>query len=63
MKNILVPCDFSKPSINAYRFALDIAEQSNGTIHLLNVVELPVIPDNVLVSGASFEQPLLGEMT
>ena len=30
MKKILVPCDFSKPAINAYRFAIDVAAQSEG---------------------------------
>lgn len=39
MKKILVPCDFSKPVSNAFRFALDIAAQSKGTIHFPNTPE------------------------
>lgn len=62
MKNILVPCDFSKPAINAFRFALDIAAKSNGTVHLLNIVELPVLHDTVLMPVLSFEQQLLKEL-
>ncbi|MEO7988358.1 MAG: universal stress protein [Chryseolinea sp.] len=62
MKTILVPCDFSKPSINAFRFALDIAKMSKGTIHLLNVVELPIMHDSMLMPVLSFEQQLLKEL-
>src|SRR6187551_2533755 len=45
MKKILVPCDFSEPAVDAFRFALDVAAQSNGTVHLFYVGELPVIND------------------
>ena len=62
MKKILVPCDFSKPAINAYRFALDIAAQSKGTIHLLNVIELPVMHDTVLMPVLNFEEQLLKDL-
>ncbi|MBL0740491.1 universal stress protein [Chryseolinea lacunae] len=62
MKNILVPCDFSKPAINAFRFALDIAAQSAGTVHLVNVVELPVLHDTVLMPVLNFEQTLLNDL-
>ena len=43
MKKILVPCDFSLPAINAFRFALDVARQSKGTLQLLHVIEIPVM--------------------
>lgn len=62
MKRILVPCDFSKPAINAYRFALDIAQQSKGSVHLLHVIELPVIQDAVLMPVLNFEAELLKEL-
>lgn len=62
MKKILVPCDFSKPAINAYRFALDLAAQSKGTIHLLNVVELPVLNDTMLMPVLGVEKQLLDEL-
>lgn len=45
MKKILVPCDFSKPAINAFRLALDIATRSKGAVHLCHVIELPVVGD------------------
>ena len=61
MKNILVPFDFSKPAINAYRFALDIAQQSKGAIHLVHVIELPVIHDTLLMPVLNFEQELLSD--
>lgn len=62
MKTILVPCDFSKPAIDAYRFALAIAAQSRGTIHLLHVIELPVLHDAVLTPGLTTEGGLLKEL-
>jgi nucleotide-binding universal stress UspA family protein len=49
MYNILVPCDFSLHARHAFRFALDIARQSKGTIRLLQVVELPMLMDNMFV--------------
>jgi nucleotide-binding universal stress UspA family protein len=62
MKKILVPCDFSKQAINAYRFALDIATQSKGTIHLLYVIELPIMHDTVLMPVLNFEEQLLKDL-
>ena len=62
MKKILVPCDFSDPAINAFLFALDIATQSKGTIHLLNVVELPIMHDTVLMPVLNFEEQLLNDL-
>jgi nucleotide-binding universal stress UspA family protein len=62
MQKILVPCDFSKPAINAYRFSLDIARQSKGTVHLLNVIELPVMHDTVLMPVLNFEEQLLKDL-
>jgi nucleotide-binding universal stress UspA family protein len=62
MKKILVPCDFSKPAINAYRFALDVAVKANGTVHLLHVIELPVLHDSLLMPVLSFEQELLKDL-
>jgi nucleotide-binding universal stress UspA family protein len=62
MKRILVPCDFSEQAVNAFRFAIDLAVQSKGEIHLLNVVELPVLHDSVLMPVLSFEEALLKEL-
>ena len=62
MKKILVPCDFSKPAINAFRFALDIAAQSKGTVCLLNIIELPVLHDTALMPVLNFEADLLEEL-
>jgi nucleotide-binding universal stress UspA family protein len=62
MKTILVPCDFSKQAVNAFRFALDIARQSGGEVHLTHVIELPVMHDSVLMPVMSFEEVLLKEL-
>jgi nucleotide-binding universal stress UspA family protein len=63
MKKILVPCDFSKQAINAFRYALDLATQSKGTIHLLHVIELPIMHDTVLMPVLNFEQQLLKDLS
>jgi len=62
MKKILVPCDFSQPAINAFRLALDTAVKSNGSIHLLYVVELPVLHDTVIMPVLYFEEQYFNEM-
>lgn len=62
MKKIVVPCDFSGPAINAFRFALDIAEQSKGEVHLIHVIELPVMHDTVLMPVLTFEEALFKEL-
>jgi nucleotide-binding universal stress UspA family protein len=41
LKRILVPTDFSEPSLKAIRYAERLAEQSGATIHLLYVIERP----------------------
>ncbi len=43
MKRILVPCDFSKPSKEAYKFALELALVSKGEIFVVHAVELPLM--------------------
>ncbi len=63
MKKILVPCDFSEPSINAFRFALDVASISRGTVHLLNVIELPAMPNSVFTPVVELGMPLRREMS
>lgn len=62
MKKTLVPCDFSSTAVNAFRFALDVAAQSKGTVHLLHVIELPVLHDSILMPVLSFEQQMLDEL-
>jgi nucleotide-binding universal stress UspA family protein len=59
MKKILVPFDFSKTAVNAFRFAVDIAAQSKGTVYLLHVIELPVINDPVIMPVMTFEHDFL----
>lgn len=62
MQKLLVPCDFSRQAINAYRLALDIARQSNGEVHVLNIVEVPVVPETMFVPAYNFEGGLFDEL-
>jgi len=41
LKRILVPTDFSEPSLKALRYAVRFAEQSGATIYLVHVIERP----------------------
>ena len=62
MKRILVPCDFSKQAVHAFRFALELRQQSEGEIHVVHVIDLPVMQDTLLMPVLSFEEALLKEM-
>ncbi|MBX2967472.1 MAG: universal stress protein [Cyclobacteriaceae bacterium] len=62
MKKILVPCDFSEQAVSAFRFAIDLAAQSKGEIHLVNVIEVPVMHDTVLMPVMAFEEALFKEL-
>jgi nucleotide-binding universal stress UspA family protein len=41
MKKILVPCDFSQPSKEAYKFALELALISKAEIFVVHAIQLP----------------------
>lgn len=49
MKNILVPCDYSLISKEAFKMAVDIASRTEGSVTVLYVIFLPTIytPDYV----------------
>ncbi len=62
MKKLLVPCDFSAQATEAFKSALSIAGKSAGEVHLLHVIELPVLHDAVLMPVLSFEEALFREL-
>ncbi len=62
MKKILVPCDFSKPSLEAFQFAIEIAGKSGGQIILLHIVEMPVLHSSMLTSTSYFESSYLKDI-
>ncbi len=62
MKRILVPCDFTDSAIQAFKFAVDVANQGNGEVVLLHVVEIPVVHESVMMPAFSFEDTYLKEM-
>ena len=41
MKKILVPCDFSKPSKDAFKVAVELADKVKGDVLLLHVLPIP----------------------
>jgi nucleotide-binding universal stress UspA family protein len=62
MKRILVPCDFSLKAGKAFSSAMAIAEKNGAEIHLLHVIEIPVLHDAVLMPVLSFEEALFKEL-
>jgi nucleotide-binding universal stress UspA family protein len=62
MKKILVPVDFSVPSMEAVKFAINVAIKSKGEIKLVHIVELPVMYDSTLMPALSFEEEFYKEM-
>lgn len=45
MKKILVPCDFSQASVEAFKFAVGLAKALRGEITVLKVIDLPILYD------------------
>jgi nucleotide-binding universal stress UspA family protein len=62
MDKILIPCDFSDQAISAFRLALDMAHAASAEIHLLNVVEVPIVHDELITPVQSFDELLLKEL-
>jgi nucleotide-binding universal stress UspA family protein len=43
MKRILVPCNFSTPAEEAFKFAVRIARQSDGEVHVLYILDITYV--------------------
>lgn len=63
MEKILVPCDFSKPAIHAFQFALDLAAKSpTSTVHVLHIIEVTAMHDSILMPVLSFENEMFNDI-
>lgn len=63
MKNILVPCDFSKPAKEAFKMAIDIAAKSNGNVTVLHVIYISTIYDpNFIGESVTYSQQFFTSM-
>lgn len=59
IKDVLVPTDFSKCSVSAVKVAAQLAKKLNATIHLLHVIETPVVAyDAGMVNFESLPQAM-----
>jgi nucleotide-binding universal stress UspA family protein len=58
IKNILLPTDFSEPSLAATRYGIELAKRFGATLHLLYVIEDPVV---YLPMFESYPQPSKNE--
>jgi nucleotide-binding universal stress UspA family protein len=43
LRSILLPTDFSEPALTATKYAVSLARQFGATLHLLHVIEDPII--------------------
>jgi len=59
MKSILVPCDFSAEAREAYAFALQLAAKTQGLVHVLKAVDLPVMYESALGAAPYYFDPTL----
>ncbi|MEJ0057623.1 MAG: universal stress protein [Bacteroidota bacterium] len=48
MKKILIPCDFSKPFTEAFRFGISFARSIGASVTVLHVIDLPALADPML---------------
>jgi nucleotide-binding universal stress UspA family protein len=63
VKKILVPCDFSEPAQQAYKFALALATASGGEVWVMKAVDLPVMYESAFgVQPYVVDQRLLKEL-
>ncbi|HEY0742727.1 MAG TPA: universal stress protein [Chryseosolibacter sp.] len=63
MKRILVPCDFSKQSNEAYKLALDLAAKTKGEIMLMHVIPISNLYTTGLAGEAlAFDPVYFGRM-
>ena len=58
MKKILVPCDFSDPAIQAFKFASEISSINKGEVFLLNIIEVPTLHNSM---AQAYEMDFLKE--
>jgi nucleotide-binding universal stress UspA family protein len=59
MKKILVPTDFSAPAAQALQFAVSVAQASGGSVHLMHVVDLPILQDSFLTPTAYVDDSIV----
>ncbi len=61
MKNILVPIDFSKSSLNAANYAVSFAQSFGANLHLINVIPPPMLVDDPVLASVLVTQTELME--
>lgn len=63
MKRILVPCDFSETAREAFKFAVQLTQQSSGELHVLFVIDMTFMGGGPSLSHAyTFNVQFLREM-
>jgi len=63
MKKIIVPTDFSDQAAQALKFAVDIAQKSNGEIILTHVVDLPINQEPLVTTKLYVDDTIVKDST
>ena len=59
---ILVPTDFSQPSEHALNYARDLAHQFHASLHLLHVVNRPLLAEGLAAEAGIADGMAMGSM-
>lgn len=64
IRRILCPVDFSEPSEQALRYAIDLAQRFGASVKLLHVYQIPTyaLPDGALLARPDFLAELTTEL-
>jgi nucleotide-binding universal stress UspA family protein len=62
MKQILVPCDFSKEATEAYKFSIEVAKRADLDVLVIYTIDLPVVVAGFDVQPYTFDVALQNEL-
>lgn len=63
MKKILVPCDFSREAVEAYKFAVELAELTDLEVEVVNMIDLPTFVAGFDVQPYTYDPSLRKELS
>ena len=63
MKHLLVPCDFSKPAVEAFKFAVELAASNQSEVMVMKTIDMPVIYEGPFTGESYvFDPPIMAEL-
>jgi len=63
MKHLLVPCDFSEASVEAFKFAIELAVSDKSEVIVMNTIDIPVLYEGPIMGDSYvFDPPIMAEL-